>query len=141
MTISAGTFWEVRTAMLRRDDILRALADPRLDKNRCWVTTGAAMVLRGLRETTRDIDMGCDSSLADELEAAGVPAKRSPEGLRRFRLTEVIDLSENFARGTVEFIDGTPVVSAADILRLKRLLNRPKDHPDIAVLEAALRSR
>ena len=125
--------------MLTRDDILRLLSDPRLDRSRCWVTAGAAMVLHGLRQSTQDIDMGCESSLADELETGGCTAVQSPEGWRRFRLTEDIDLSENFARGTVEWISGVPTVSLADILRLKRQLNRPKDQHDIALLESALK--
>lgn len=124
--------------MLNRTGILAELRALELDPGRYWLTAGAAMVLLGLREKTRDIDGGCASSLADELEAAGYPAGRSPEGLRRFFLPPDLDLSENFAWGTVCLIDGIPVVSPADILALKRRLNRPKDQEDIAALEAFL---
>ena len=56
--------------MLTKADILRSLAHPALDPARYWLTAGGAMVLYGLREATRDIDIGCEPSLAAELEAA-----------------------------------------------------------------------
>lgn len=124
--------------MLTREKISAELRAQPLDLHRCWLTAGAALVFHGLRETTRDIDLGCESSQAEELEAAGFVPESSVEGNRRFHLGTDIDLSENFARGTVQFIDGIPVVSLEDILRLKRQLNRPKDQADIQNIERVL---
>ena len=124
--------------MLAKNDICRHLLASGLDLSRCWVTAGGALVFHGLREATADIDMGCEASLADELETAGHVPERSPEGNRRFHLAGNIDISENWARGTVEQKEGIPVVSLADVLLLKRQLNRPKDREDIAAIEAAL---
>lgn len=127
--------------MLTRADIINHLAASGLDLARCWLTAGGALVFHGLRSETADIDMGCDTSLADELEAAGWPAGRGEGGRRRFHLPGSIDLSENWAEGTVEWIDGVPVVSPEDVLILKRQLDRPKDQADIAALETLIEKR
>ena len=121
--------------MLTRPEIIETLAGSGLDLRRCWLTAGGALVFHGLRSETADIDMGCDTSLADELERAGWPVERGEGGRRRFHLPGNIDLSENWAEGTVEWIDGMPVVSPEDVLILKRQLDRPKDQADIAALE------
>ena len=125
--------------MLTKEDVLRNLAGSGLDLDRCWITAGGAMLFHGLREATADIDMGCEPSLADELEAAGYPAQQSPEGRRRFYLPGRIDISEDWARGSDRRMDGVRVVSLQDVLMLKRQLGRPKDQADIAAIERALK--
>jgi len=49
-----------------------------------------------------------------------------------------IDFEELWARSVVVDIDGTParVASIADLIRLKRIADRPMDREDIAALEA-----
>ena len=124
--------------MLTREDVLRNLAASGLDLERCWITAGGALLFYGLRDATADIDMGCEPSLADELETAGHPAERSPEGRRRFHLPGNIDISEDWGWGSDRRMDGVRVVSLEDVLALKRQLNRPKDQADIAAIERAL---
>ena len=126
--------------MLTKSAIIEILQASPLDLSLCWVTAGAALVFHGLRQTTRDIDMGCEPSQAEELTAAGYPYVLSPEGFRRFHLDGNIDLSENFARGTVLRLEGIPVVSLEDVLLLKRHLNRPKDQTDITAIQQALQA-
>ena len=124
--------------MLTREDIQRRLAESGLDLNRCWLTAGGALIFYGLRTVTADIDMGCTSSLADELEAAGHPMEWGEEGRRRFHLPGCIDLSENWAEGTVTMMDGVPVVSLEDVLALKCSLGREKDRADIVAIRQLL---
>ena len=52
---------------MKRSDIIERLSSLPFQKSDYWVVTGAAMVLHGLKEEARDIDLGCSSSLADEL--------------------------------------------------------------------------
>ena len=126
---------------MNKDDLLRNLKASGLDLSRCWITAGGALVFYGLREETADIDMGCESSLADELQAAGCAVTFGESGRRRFHLEGNIDLSENWARGTVTLLEGAPVVSLEDVLALKRELGRPKDRWDIAAIEKVLAER
>lgn len=125
--------------MLTKADVLRNLAASPLDPDRCWITAGGALLFHGLRRETGDIDMGCEPSVADELEAAGYIAEQSPEGRRRFHLSGNIDVSEDWARGCDTRMDGVRVVSLQDVLILKRQLGRPKDQADIAAIEEALK--
>jgi len=124
--------------VLNREALLRELSNPALDLRRCWLTAGGALVLYGLRRETADIDLGCEPSLADELERAGAETVRKPDGNRKLHLPPSIDLFENWGRGTVRLLDGIPTVSLEDLLALKLSLNRPKDQEDIAVLRSAL---
>lgn len=124
--------------MLTRDDIRNNLRSSGLELSHCWLTAGGALVFHGLRSVTADIDMGCDTHMADALEAAGYAVCRGEGGRRRFHLAGDIDISENWAKGTVTVMDGVPVVSLADVLELKRQLGREKDQADIAAIEKAL---
>jgi len=124
--------------MLTREDIRHDLLTSGLDLKHCWLTAGGALVFHGLRSVTADIDMGCDTVLADALEFAGYAVTRGEGGRRRFHLSGNIDISENWAEGTVTMMDGIPVVSLSDVLTLKRQLGREKDRADIAAIEKAL---
>ncbi|MBE6962594.1 MAG: hypothetical protein E7445_09125 [Ruminococcaceae bacterium] len=124
--------------LLTREDIRRNLLASGLDLTHCWLTAGGALVFHGLRSVTADIDMGCDTSMADVLESAGHAVMRGEGGRRRFHLADSIDISENWAEGTVAVMDGIPVVSLEDVLTLKRQLGREKDQADIAAIEKAL---
>lgn len=124
---------------MTKADILARLDHPLLDPERYWLTAGGALVLYGLRETTRDIDLGCEPSLAEELEAAGFPVTLKEGGGRMIHLPGNIDVSENFGWGTVRLVEGIPTVSPEDVLALKLRLDRPKDQEDIARLRAFLK--
>ena len=57
--------------MLNKEEIIRLLKEAAFDSNEYWVTSGAAMVLYGIKDVTRDIDLGCTSRMADDLENQG----------------------------------------------------------------------
>ena len=126
--------------MLTREDVIARLGALDLDPDHYWVTAGAALLFYGLRETTADIDLGCDCVLADQLEARGYGAQREMDGRRRFHLPGEVDISEDFGRGPVLWMEDIPVVSPAGVLALKRFLNRRKDQADIRRLEEYLQS-
>ena len=44
--------------MLNKEEIIRLLKEAAFDAGEYWVTSGAAMVLYGIRDVTRDIDLG-----------------------------------------------------------------------------------
>ena len=56
---------------MNKQDIINRLKDFPYSKDEYWVITGSAMVLYGIREMTHDIDMGCTSMMADQLEKDG----------------------------------------------------------------------
>lgn len=126
--------------MLTKEDVIARLGALDLNPGHYWVTAGAALLFYGLRETTADIDLGCDRVLADQLEVRGYDMRREADGRRRFHLPGQVDISEDFGLGPVQQIQGIPVVSPAGVLALKRFLNREKDQADIRRLEEYLQA-
>ncbi len=100
-----------------------------------WVMAGGAMVLHGFRPLTHDIDLGCSTLLADELEREGYPVSRSDDGTRKIRYSEDIEIFENWLEGAVEIISGVRVVSIDGLIKMKKKLGREKDFADIALIE------
>ena len=119
-------------------DRLKELSFPETDY---WVVAGAAMVLYGFRPETHDIDLGCSTLLADELERQGYSVSRYEDGTRKIAYAEDVEIFENWIAGTVEHVDGVPVVSVDGLIQMKRKLGRKKDLADIALIEKTRNDR
>ena len=117
---------------------LRALPFPPEDY---WVVAGGAMVLYGLREATRDIDLGCSRALADRLESEGFPMRRTEDEKRKFALGGDIEIFEEWLYDRVTVLDGIPVISLRGLLLMKEALGRDKDLADLALIRARLENR
>ena len=106
-----------------------------------WVVAGGAMVLHGLRQETRDLDLGCTTARADILAAAGVPFKPMDDGSGRwFTLDGEVEVFENWLYDRTELVEGVPVVSLQGLRQMKVALGREKDRRDVALIEAFLRT-
>ena len=124
-----------RQELIRR---IRALDFPTEDY---WVVAGGAMVLHGIREETHDIDLGCTRELGDRLEAAGYLTDRLADGGRRFEIDGVIEIYDEWRFEVVERMDGIPVISIDDLIRMKQTLGREKDQRDLALIREYLKNR
>lgn len=98
------------------------------------------MVLHGFRPQTQDIDLGCSTSLADELEQQGYAVTYCEDGNRKILYSEDVEIFENWIEGTVEMISGVPVVCVDGLIRMKKKLGREKDLRDIALIEKAMKA-
>ena len=96
-----------------------------------WVVAGGAMVLHGFRDETGDIDLGCSPALADQLEQQGYAVSRCGDGTRKIVYSEDVEIFENWIEGSVERMDGVPVVSVEGLIEMKRKLGREKGLADI----------
>ena len=126
---------------MTRDEVIQKMKDTGFDPEEYWIQAGAAMLLHGLREQTHDIDIGCTPALMAKIRAMGCPYELLPDGHKKYAVTEDIEASENWAPGTVTRIDGLPVVSLEDVIRLKESLGREKDRRDIARIRAYLQEK
>ena len=124
---------------MNRQEVAARFAELGFSTDECWVQTGAAMLMHGLREKTHDIDMGCTTELANKIAASGAPYELLPDGRKKFTVGGDVEISENWQPGTVTVIDGVPVVSLEDVIRCKKELGREKDLRDIAKIEEYLR--
>lgn len=124
--------------MLNKDEITRLLREAPLDPREYWVTSGAAMVLHGIRGATRDIDLGCTSKLADELAGGGYSVEVLRDGSRRIAFSDTIEIFENWIEGETVLLEGIPVVCLDGIIAMKKKLGREKDLNDILLIKEHL---
>lgn len=100
-----------------------------------WVVAGGAMVLHGFRPLTHDVDLGCTTLLADQLERQGYAVSHREDGSRKIVYSEDVEIFENWLEGTVETVSGIPVVGVDGLVRMKKKLGREKDLADIALIK------
>ena len=123
--------------MFDKASLMQRLQGLELPQSEYWVVAGGAMVMHGFREQTRDMDLGCSTRLADRLQEQGYPVLFCGDGSRKISYGEDIEIFENWIEGTVEIVDGIPVVSVDGLIQMKRKLGREKDLADIAMIEKA----
>ena len=121
--------------MLHKEEIKRLLNEAAFDIDEYWVTSGAAMVLHGIKETTRDIDLGCTSQLADKLEREGYHVEVLHDGSRKIVFSETIEIFENWIEDKVILLEGLPVISIDGMIIMKEKLGREKDLEDILLIK------
>ena len=124
---------------MTRADILETLRALNWPPDEYWLVAGGAMVLHGLKPETHDLDLGCTAARADALERAGVPFRYMDDGSGRwFKVSEDIEVFENWLMDRVELVDGVPVVSLRGLREMKAALGREKDLRDISLIDAFL---
>lgn len=128
--------------LLHREDILRLLKDLDFLEDGCWLTSGAALVLYGVKEATRDIDLICTAELADQLEQRGVPFRRDGlDGTRIFQINDKVEVLEDWQTDEVIELDGLKIASLLSIRKQKEALGREKDFEDIRLIDCFLEKR
>ena len=124
--------------MFDKYSLLQRLWELPFPEKEYWVVGGSAMVLHGFRPRTHDIDLGCSTLLADKLEQQGYTVSHCEDGTRKILYSENVEIFENWIEGTVEMVNGVPVVCADGLLQMKKKLGREKDLADIALIEKSL---
>lgn len=124
---------------LTRGSILDILKGLNLPRGEYWLTSGAALVLYGVKETTRDVDLICTRALANRLEAQGVPFRRDGlDGTRIFALSPLVEVLEDWETERVIELEGFPAASLLSIRKQKEKLGREKDMEDITRIDQFL---
>jgi hypothetical protein len=124
--------------MLNRDDIIERVSLKYYPQNEYWITAGAGLVLHGIKNDTRDIDLGCTSRLADILIGNGAEWCVLKDGTRKIHVDEYIEAFENWYVDDIIYKDGLCVASLSSIRKQKVMLNRPKDRDDIVLIDQFL---
>ena len=123
---------------MTKSEIINRLLQLNFVSNEYWLITGGAMVLYDLRDTTRDIDLGCSTALADTLESCGYATTLLPDGTRKIYIAEDIEIFEEWIFDRVDIREGIPVISLKGLLEMKKSLGREKDLEDIKLIEKKL---
>lgn len=125
---------------MNKEELLRRMESFPYDSREYWLVAGAAMVLYGLREECRDIDMGCSRALADRLEKEGFLYRRTEDGMRWLKWGKDIELFENWLYDKVVVREGLPVISLPGLLQMKERLGRQKDLQDAALIRNCMKA-
>ncbi len=128
--------------LLGREDVLSIARGIEFMGPECWLTSGAALVLFGVRESTRDVDLVCTKELADRLEAEGYPFRRDGlDNTRIFSVNEHVEVLEDWETEEVVEIEGLRSASLLSIRKQKEALGREKDLRDIALIDGLIREK
>lgn len=120
---------------MRKEDIIRSLNSLNFNKDHYWLIAGSAMVLYEIREETNDIDLGCTSHLANQLEQKGFPTQYLPDGTRKITYSDTVEIFENWLYDQIHYVEGFPVISLPGLLEMKHFLGRDKDQRDIILIQ------
>ena len=121
--------------MLTKQDIVEKIAMKPYPQNEYWISAGAGLVMHGVKNNTRDIDMGCTSFLANMLIENGLKWQFLDNGTRKIEVDSDIEMYENWFADEVILIDNLCVASLQSIRNQKVKLNREKDWADIALID------
>ena len=121
---------------MNRIGIIEELKKYNLDTKRYIIISGTAMVLHGLKNETPDIDISITPDYEEELleDYLAVLEHTNPNGTYAYMIDDIINFGVNYYSEAKEYIDGFPVQSVDDIIKLKEFLNREKDREDLKLL-------
>ncbi len=127
--------------MLGKEDIIKILKNMELPLNEYWITAGAGLVIHGVKETTRDIDLGCTTHLVELFLKKGCKYIVEKDNTRIVQINDTIEILENWFVDEIVVIDGLPVGSLESIKKQKVQLEREKDIKDIKIIDDYIKNK
>ncbi len=112
-----------------------------LPLNEYWITAGAGLVIHGVKETTRDIDLGCTTHLVELFLKKGCKYIVEKDNTRIVQINDTIEILENWFVDEIVVIDGLPVGSLESIKKQKVQLEREKDIKDIKIIDDYIKNK
>lgn len=106
---------------MNRKDIIKRLDSLDIPRHKYVVLFGASMVMRGLRDETADIDLAT-----------------TKDSVHKTLYLPGFDVSDDIDRFDYELVNGYQCQKLEDILKWKKIWNRPKDRNDILEIEEVL---
>jgi len=127
--------------MLYKEDIIKILKEMNLPLSEYWITSGAGLVIHGVKESTNDIDLGGTTNLVEHFLKKGCKYKTVEDNSRIVEINNKIELLENWFVDEIEFINGLPVGSLESIKKQKSELGREKDIKDINLIDKYIKNK
>ncbi|MGA9518664.1 MAG: hypothetical protein WBV27_07755 [Trichococcus sp.] len=123
--------------MFQKETIKESVSALPLKPRDYCVITGTALVMHGIKEETKDIDISCTREAFRDLAAQGYPVKQG-DFARKVIYSDDTEIFEDWHKGAITMIEGVPVASLESVIMMKKQLDREKDRVDIAKIEAHL---
>lgn len=129
---------------MNREEILKELKvldDMCIRKEEFVIVYGAALVLNGMKDETRDIDITCHQTTILRLEAMGYESSPYRNGLM-ISVTDNIDFFSGnmLVDPQVTMINGYQVQTVQSVCKEKELRGRDKDLVDVALIKEWLKT-
>ena len=121
--------------MLIKEDIIRIMNEMDLPLGEYWISSGAGLVLHGIKEKTNDIDLGCTPKLFESLISKGYKYKTLADKRRVIEINDSIEVIENWFVDKAEPVNELSVATIESIRKQKLKLGREKDYRDIKLID------
>lgn len=116
-------------------EILEKLKELELDKKEYIVISGASLVFHDIIDETSDIDLSCTKKYYDKINW---PTKIGNMG-KEIKYFDIFEISNNlYDEKNVDIINGYKTMNLENCLKVKKILNRPKDKKLINKLDLLL---
>ena len=120
---------------MNKQEYIAALEKFNLPKTDFIILSGGSLLMRGLRETTADLDLCVSKELARQIDLYNAP--KDEKGF--FTPFENCQMMDDFEDFEFDVVDGYQCETLESILEFKKKANRPKDQADIRKIELALK--
>ena len=122
---------------INKKDIIDTLKKYNFDSTKYIVISSAAMVLLGIKDTTKDIDIAVSDDYYEYLlKNYNCKFERINEyGKKVYFIHDIINFSSTYYKNNRLIIEEIPIQTANDILELKLFLKREKDYKDIELIK------
>lgn len=122
---------------MNKAEFVAVLDELNLPKDEYVILSGGSLLLRGLRETTADVDIRMTKRLAHKIDLYGFP---QDEG-GYYQPRENVQATDDFGEMEYDVIDGYQCETLESILAFKKRMMRPKDLKDIKTIEEVLKRK
>lgn len=125
---------------MNKEMIIKCLDKYNFDKDKFVIISGAALVLLGIIEKTKDIDISVSSLYNDYLlDHYDCKFERINEfGKAAYMIDDIINFGVSFYPNKYDMIDNYKVASLEDCYKVKKFLNRFKDKELLKKIEEIL---
>lgn len=122
---------------MNKKDIIDTLKKYNFDSTKYIVISSTAMVLLGIKDTTKDIDIAVSDDYYEYLlKNYNCKFERINEyGKKVYFIHDIINFSSTYYKNNRLIIEEIPIQTANDILELKLFLKREKDYKDIELIK------
>lgn len=129
--------------LINKKDIYNIINNYKLDKDKLIIISGAAMVIHGLKESTRDIDLSVTKDYYEYLinNYDCMLEKINEFGHAVYYIGNYINFGVDYFPDDYINIGGLNVQSLESIKKLKEYLNREKDKYDLQLINKRLLRR
>lgn len=125
---------------MNKEEILDILREYNFDKNEYMVISSASLVVQGIKESTKDIDIAVSEEYYNYLiNNYNVEFEKENLGVKVYYINRVINFSTNYYnKDEVIMYEGLPLQNLEGIRKLKASLGRTKDIEDINLIDKYL---